>query len=115
MPCLDLSLYHRGEDEILGSTSTDPTLDATEKRLLEDLEKRNAFLNAYPASAFHAPSTLDDFYYHFADDSHNEKSMRNKTQVVTKCLYPDSLKDRNYWLLLRVSQLWIWIIDDSES
>lgn len=121
MPYLEFSLYHRDEDETSSSSFTervtqnaDETLDATEKRLLHDLKKHNTFLDAYKATAFHAPSTLDDFYYHFTDDSNHEKSMRNKTQVVTKYLYPYGLEGRNYWSLLRVSQLWIWIIDDSE-
>ncbi|RFN54930.1 ankyrin repeat protein [Fusarium flagelliforme] len=116
MPYLEFSFYHRDEDNVCtedySQSAAVKSLDATENKILGDLKKRNTLLNAYKASAFHEPSTLDEFYYHFADDSNEERNMRNRTQVVTKYLYPNGLEGRNYWPLLRVSQLWIWIIDD---
>jgi Mg2+ and Co2+ transporter CorA len=119
MPYLEFSMYHRDETQASSnSTNTeDDSQTATvrslkETKVLDDLERRKSLLNAYKASPFHGPSTLDEFYYHFTDESNEEKSMRNKTQVVTKYLYPNGLEGRNYWSLLRVSQLWIWIVDD---
>ena len=118
MPYLESSFYHRREDNVCTDYSeimSVNALDVTENKILCDLRKRNTLLDAYKSSTFHEPSTLDEFYYHFADDSTEERNMRNRTQVLTKYLYPDGLEDRNYWPLLRVSQLWIWIIDDSKS
>ncbi|KAI1071858.1 hypothetical protein LB507_005427 [Fusarium sp. FIESC RH6] len=115
MPYLESSFYHRREDNVYTDYSeimSVNALDVTENKILCDLRKRNTLLDAYKSSTFHEPSTLDEFYYHFADDSTEERNMRNRTQVLTKYLYPDGLEDRNYWPLLRVSQLWIWIIDD---
>ena len=116
MPFLEFSIYHRDEDQA-SSNSTykgdDRLLDET--KILNGLKKRKSLLNAYKNSPFHGPSTLDEFYYHFTDDSNEEKTMRNRTQVVTKYLHPNGLEGQNYWPLLRVSQLWIWIIDESES
>ncbi|KAM0238882.1 hypothetical protein ACHAP5_008571 [Fusarium lateritium] len=115
MPFLELSIYHRNEDKV--SSTEDQIRSAAvrprdETKILEDLEKRKSLLNAYKDSPFHGPSTLDEFYYHFTDDSNEEKRMRNQTQVLTKHLYPEGVEDRTYWPLVRVDQLWIWIIDD---
>ncbi|RBR13502.1 uncharacterized protein FIESC28_08130 [Fusarium coffeatum] len=119
MPYLEFSFYHRDEDNVCteeySQSAAVKYFDAKENEILSDLKKRNTLLNAYKASAFHEPSTLDEFYYHFADDSNEERNMRNRTQVVTKYLYPNGLEGRNYWPLLRVSQLWIWIIDDTNG
>ena len=119
MPYLEFSFYHRDEDNVCteeySQNAAVKSLDATENKILGGLKKRNGLLNAYKASVFHEPSTLGEFYYHFTDDSHEERNMRNRTQVVTEYLYPNGLEGRNYWPLLRVSQLWIWIIDDSKS
>ncbi|KAJ4127730.1 hypothetical protein NW768_008002 [Fusarium equiseti] len=119
MPFLEFSMYHRDEDRASsesiyaeGDSRTTGVRPLDETKILEDLKKRRALLSAYKASPFHGPSTLDEFYYHFTEDSNEEKNMRNRTQVVTKYLYPNGLEGQSFWPLLRVSQLWIWIIDD---
>lgn len=58
----------------------------------------------------HRSRTLDQFYYHSLEDT----SERDSTQVVTR--YPE-LRDKmgeSKWEILRVDQLWLWVIDSSK-
>ncbi|KAM5353503.1 hypothetical protein ACJ41O_000153 [Fusarium nematophilum] len=58
------------------------------QRLLEAKESYKGLLGAYESSAIHGSTTLDEWYYHFADDgeSAGDQKYRNKNQVVTKFL-----------------------------
>ena len=88
-------------------------------------------LEAYGKSAHESP-TLDEWFYQFRSDgkSAEDKNKRNESQVVTKYLREAQTesadkghensetsgqnKQRNDEIpLLRVNQLWAWIIADS--
>ncbi|KAI1087797.1 ankyrin repeat-containing domain protein [Rostrohypoxylon terebratum] len=84
-------------------------------KIHQDLKKakdqHRDLLNAYENKVIHGSPTLDESYYHFADDSlsQNDRRYRNKTQVVTKILESDG-KEPPFWTVLRVNQLWVWVI-----
>lgn len=88
---------------------------------------------AYPiTSAVHGSPTLDEWYYHFQKDdetSDKDRLHRNMNQVVTKYQRRRKLREKNghknggfvshcssgELSLLRVNQIWIWIIGNSKS
>ncbi|KAM6534117.1 hypothetical protein FALCPG4_007054 [Fusarium falciforme] len=117
MPYLYFSTYHQSEsgepmtDEQRASTKTPLDL---EKKVQDEIEMREALFEAYQKSVIHQPTTFDEFYYQFASDkdSVGDRNSRNKDQVVTKYLQGLDIKKQRFWPLLRVSQLWIWTIDD---
>lgn len=92
---------------------------ARDDKVAEDLikakERHWDLLRTYENKVIHGSPTLDESYYHFADDprSQDDRRDRNKTQVVTKILEPYE-KDFPFWTLLRVNQLWVWVISDSK-
>lgn len=119
MPYLYFSKYHQSEsgqqkegDQTAGASS--PSTD--EKKIQDEIRMRQELFKVYRNWVIHQPTTLDEFYYQFAsdEDSVRDRNSRNKDQVVTKYLRrgADMGKER-FWPLLRVSQLWIWTIDES--
>lgn len=99
-------------DEQKASTKAPSDL---ERKVLAEIEMRDALFKAYQESVIHQPTTLDEFYYQFALDgkSIEDRNKRNKDQVVTRYLRQEAVENEICWPLLRVSQLWIWIIDES--
>ena len=64
----------------------------------------------------HGSRTLDEFYYHFESDykSEKERRRRNKDQVVTAELNAGiDVGKSDSWTILRVDQLWLWVLNDS--
>lgn len=114
---------------------------------LTDSERTKAYqalLNEYQDSVIHESPTLDEWYYHFAMDKNSaeDKSMRNREQVVTKFLKEQEktketqsklsaarntnvvgqINERletvksgsdDHWTVLRVNQIWIWTFANS--
>ncbi|KAJ4226298.1 hypothetical protein NW759_004884 [Fusarium solani] len=113
MPYLYFSTYHQNEsgEQMAGTESP----SGLEKKVQGEITARQGLFNTYKNSVIHQPTTLDEFYYQFASDkdSFEDRNTRNKDQVVTKYLRRgvDMEKER-FWPLLRVSQLWIWTIDE---
>ncbi len=72
-------------------------------------------LESYRNRVIHGSRTLDEFYYHFDEDTELADDMRrrNEDQVVSKEIY-GSTENEDSWTLLRVDQLWLWVIDESE-
>lgn len=63
----------------------------------------------------HGSRTLDEFGYYSLINTDD----RDKDQVVTRYLEPDRQKGRvndpgQEWPILRVDQLWLWVIDESQ-
>ena len=62
----------------------------------------------------HGSRTLDEYYYQFASDKDYQQEdidKRNRDQVVTRWLHRGKKIDELHsWVLLRVDQLWLWII-----
>lgn len=62
----------------------------------------------------HKIRSLDEFYYPNLPDL----TSRNAAQVATRYLTDGSQgnrkEDGDWWPILAVGQLWLWIIDDSE-
>ncbi|RMI95255.1 hypothetical protein CDV36_016417, partial [Fusarium kuroshium] len=117
MPYLYFSTYHQSESD--DHTARDhmaskegPSKD--EKRVRDEIMIRQELFKAYEDSVIHQPATLDEFYYQFASDADSlrDQNSRNKDQVVTKYLQGRDFGKQRFWPLLRVSQLWVWTIDE---
>lgn len=121
MPYLSFSPHLREDPQVPGRTAMgidgnkDPE-DAELKRISDAQAKFRRVLDDYEDSVVHGSPTLDEWYYHFAGDadSNTNRQDRNENQVVTKSLKGDVSKDM-HWPLVRVNQLWIWTLGDSES
>ncbi|KAL2691339.1 hypothetical protein Neosp_001723 [[Neocosmospora] mangrovei] len=85
-----------------------------EKKVQAEIHMRQGLFKAYAKSVIHQPTTLDEFHYQFASDKNSvkDRNWRNKDQVVTKYLRPEDTGNQRFWPLLRVSQLWVWTIDE---
>lgn len=72
-------------------------------------------LECYKQNVIHGSRTLDEFFYHFAQDAKlkSEMQRRNGDQVVTREITGPT-KGLEYWTILRVDQLWLWVVDESE-
>lgn len=92
----------------------------------------------YRDDVVHGCPTLDESYYHFLPEDTNaqkDREYRNRTQIVTKGI-AEALNQRNsresgttkskgnkddeklaelpYWTILRINQLWIWVVGQSK-
>ncbi|KAG4275635.1 hypothetical protein FPRO04_14341 [Fusarium proliferatum] len=70
-------------------------------------------LECYKQNVIHGSRTLDEFFYHFAQDAKlkSEMQRRNGDQVVTREITGPT-KGLEYWTILRVDQLWLWVVDE---
>ncbi|KAF4454415.1 1-alkyl-2-acetylglycerophosphocholine esterase [Fusarium austroafricanum] len=111
MPYLCFSTQHEGDDNDQRSfdnpyTSTVMTFHQTVRQRRERLKE------AYSTSAIHEFLTLDEWYYRFeTEEDQAERQHRNKTQIITKSLNRRGIQT-DKWRLLRVNQLWVWILDE---
>ncbi|KPM44196.1 hypothetical protein AK830_g2319 [Neonectria ditissima] len=128
VPYLYFSVYHKNETEQQSGEQESSTgrihqknhfkagqdeKEATDNSnsVPDEVLRRRSLFKAYEKEVIHQSSTLDEFYYHFATDPDSllDQQERNRKQVVTNYLPREG---PNTWRLLRVSQLWIWIIAD---
>ncbi|KAK7408038.1 hypothetical protein QQX98_009811 [Neonectria punicea] len=99
----------------------------------------NDLLTCYEDTVIHGSATLDESFYHFSsrqqkptqqqeaqhddqeydDQEHDDqehaaqqedRQRRNENQVVTKGIHPEGVTEKSCWTLVRVNQLWVWII-----
>ncbi|KAK7427617.1 hypothetical protein QQZ08_005892 [Neonectria magnoliae] len=107
---------NRGQREQNKPPTDPPTQNKgdSSKPVPDEIALGQKLFKAYKNEVIHQPSTLDEFYYHFATDEESrlDQKERNRTQVVTKYLRGQEVQDWVTWPLLRVSQLWIWVIED---
>lgn len=78
--------------------------------------KYNKLLGKYKDEVIHGAPTLDEAYYHFGPDekSQENRQQRNRDQVVTKWpSYYDPQLHPQHCTLLRVNQLWVWVVNNS--
>ncbi|KAF0316071.1 alkyl hydroperoxide reductase thiol specific antioxidant mal allergen [Colletotrichum asianum] len=122
MPFLVVGQYDHEKEH----TQHDGTPEATSFPRPQSMEQperafqRQDLFSAYKTSVLHDSPTLDEHYYHFAEDkdSARDRLDRNETQVITKYLSPGSKvggkrqKPQKPQTILRVSQLWAWTIGD---
>ncbi|KAI1205140.1 uncharacterized protein F4807DRAFT_444149 [Annulohypoxylon truncatum] len=91
------------------------TLSRNFSRVPEKAKKKHKTLfDAYKDKVIHGFPTLDESYYHFTKDesAQEDRTHRNETQVITKALRRHK-GNPSEWPLLRVNQLWIWVINDN--
>ncbi|SCB63976.1 unnamed protein product [Fusarium graminearum] len=112
MPYLAFSTQHR-DDIDLGPTESPNSDKAKLEQVKKASEIHKNHMQCYGGSVVHGSPTLDEWYYHFAEDpeSTQERLYRNQSQVVNKNLQVDA-NQLAHWPLLRVNQLWIWTIDN---
>lgn len=125
MPFLVVGQYDHEKEHI----HHDGTPEATSFPRPQSIEQperafqRQDLFSAYKTSVLHDSPTLDEHYYHFAEDkdSAGDRLDRNETQVITKYLSSGlkvggkPQKPQKPQTILRVSQLWAWTIGDSKS
>src|SRR2546423_4950319 len=84
---------------------------------LSDSNQRNdhyqKLFETYKDSILHGSRTLDEFYYQNISDA--EISRRNQTQVVTRRVHSSLQGVQESWPIIRVDQLWIWMVDESAT
>ncbi|KAL5365900.1 ankyrin repeat-containing domain protein [Aspergillus floccosus] len=80
----------------------------------QESRKYNSLLETYKGETVHGSRTLDEAYYQFAVGGELDVGMRfrNKDQVISRWIHGE-MKNRDVWTLLRVDQLWLWVIDSN--
>ena len=80
--------------------------------LLAD-RRYEALMSAYQWKIVHASQILDRFYYHTLSNTDEQ----DVGQVVTRCIEGTKQKDKwsNKLTILRVDQLWLWVVDNSKN
>ncbi|CAH0023250.1 unnamed protein product [Clonostachys rhizophaga] len=113
IPYLSFARYCRGQcsDHTENARGDDFHEKRKRQKLHEEARRCQELLEAYKNRVIHGPSTLDEWYYHFEAEisSSEDKQRRNETQVVTKSLR-DNTSEGHHWRLVRVNQLWAWVI-----
>ncbi|KAH7169524.1 hypothetical protein DER46DRAFT_645872 [Fusarium sp. MPI-SDFR-AT-0072] len=86
---------------------------ARETQDTKDSPEYTNLLECYKQNVIHGSRTLDEFFYHFAQDAKlkSEMQRRNGDQVVTREINGPT-KGLECWTILRVDQLWLWIVDE---
>lgn len=77
--------------------------EAADGRLIDD--------HLYASPPLHMRRTLEQFYYWTADDT----THRDRDQVVCRSTRAETEDPEATARLIMVDQLWLWILDDSES
>lgn len=82
-------------------------------------------LKCYEGNVIHGSATLDESFYGFSRSQQKltqqqealdeDGPQRSEHQVVTKSIHPESVAERSDWTLVRVNQLWVWVIGHSMS
>lgn len=91
------------------------TFATQHERPTSDSRRYNELLELYKDETIHGSRTLDEAYYQFAVGTELDAAMRlrNKDQVVSRRIH-GQLEGRYSWTLLRVDQLWLWVINSSK-
>ena len=84
------------------------SLDPTE-------ESYQDLFNTYNRGIVHGSRTLDEFFYNSMSDRETEAdlNLRNKKQVTSKRI--SDVDQKGAWKIIRIDQLWLWVIDNSEQ
>ena len=138
MPYLALSRqqrgqYHTGNDDCKGKQSQKEQEKACKQeeenngRDQNEVDLQGAYdayyglLKCYKGNVIHGSATLDEFFYGSSRLTqqqaplHEDRPQRNEHQVVTESIHPESVAERSDWTLVRVNQLWVWVIGHSMS
>lgn len=97
------------------SESSSPQLS-----LIAEAETYQNLFKAYRhrGSIIHGSRTLDEFFYHSLTDTEVQADLevRNKDQVTTKRIRHAIKHGGGHgdWTIIRVDQLWLWIVDNSK-
>lgn len=89
----------------------------TAKPRLSLIQKNKSYqdlFNTYQGKVVHGSRTLDEFFYNSLSDgdARADLNIRNKDQVTSKRIL--DVDDNGHWTIIRIDQLWLWVIDDSE-
>ncbi|KAL6363066.1 hypothetical protein LRP88_02468 [Fusarium phalaenopsidis] len=129
IPYLALSRQHRGQyhtvnDDCEGKQSQNGWEKEEEKggRAQKEIGQQAAYdayhglLKCYEGNVIHGSATLEESFYSFPrlaqqqEALHEDQPQRNEHQVVTKSIHPEGVAERSEWTLVRVNQLWAWVI-----
>ncbi|KAJ4243835.1 hypothetical protein NW762_014713 [Fusarium torreyae] len=91
-------------------------------------DKYKRVLECYDGKTIHGSATLDESYYHFTmsqkkedepqhletnPEQEKDRQRRNESQIVTKHIHGKDVSKRSSWTLVRVNQLWAWVIGNN--
>lgn len=128
MPYLALSRQQRGQyrtenDDCEGKQPQNGWEKEIEQQAAYDAY--HGLLKCYEGNVIHGSATLDQSYYGFSNSQQKfaqqqealpeDRPQRGGHQVVTKSIRPDGVAERPDWTLVRVNQLWVWVIGHSMS
>ncbi|KAF4949398.1 hypothetical protein FSARC_13488 [Fusarium sarcochroum] len=101
---------------------------ATKDKLGLSRETYDKLLDCYEGKVIHGSATLDESYYHFtmsqkkqdepqghqkSPSQEKDRKRRNESQVVTKHIHGKNVPKRSSWTLVRVNQLWVWVVGNN--
>lgn len=95
--------------------------DRKEVELQGAYDAYHGLLKCYEGNVIHGSATLDESFYGFSrlaqqqEALHEDRPQRNEHQVVTKSIHPEGVAERSDWTIVRVNQLWVWVIGHSMS
>ncbi|PMD33592.1 hypothetical protein L207DRAFT_517658 [Hyaloscypha variabilis F] len=89
--------------------ATGQPLENNDPEMFENTAYQELF-RLYEGKVVHGTRTLDEAYYQSLTDK--ELSDRNCDQVVTRRVQRHELNPGKTWTILRVDQLWLWLIDE---
>lgn len=104
-------------------TITKKEYDSKVTLQLSRITEAKAYQNLFEAyrdkeSIIHGSRTLDEFFYHSLSDTGAQRDLeiRNKDQVTTKRIQHviKHVGGHGEWTIIRIDQLWLWIVDDSK-
>ncbi|CAG9993134.1 unnamed protein product [Clonostachys byssicola] len=91
--------------------------DEEEDKLRQALKEYHRLLQFYKGevSFYHFSRTQREQHKGEENDQEHtaqqhERERRNQSQVVTRHIHKEGLAEKSHWTLVRVNQLWVWII-----
>lgn len=81
----------------------------TQSSIGERKEMYTRLEEQYQDKILHGSRTLDQFYYYSLPNT----DYRDATQVVTKYIEERNESEKELKTILKVDQLWLWVIDES--
>ncbi|RSL52513.1 hypothetical protein CEP54_010853 [Fusarium duplospermum] len=77
----------------------------------------HGLMKCYEGNVIHGSATLGESFYGFPKSDardhatqQEDRQQKSENQVVTKAIHPEGVAERSSWTLVRVNQLWVWVI-----
>ncbi|KAI8725570.1 hypothetical protein NCS52_00128400 [Fusarium sp. LHS14.1] len=103
-------------DELEKEESDGRDQRAVEQQAAYDADAYRGLLKCYEGEVIHGSTTLDECFYGFStlaqqqESLHGDRPQRSDHQAVIKTIHPEGVAEGSDWALVRVNQLWIWVV-----